>query len=148
MIAGKERVQQPPGLAVTMNVDGFGDRPNKVSKYHQFTHDGTRFHRGYKLFYEEDTNLMTPGSVLSRCSRARTSSSTSDAGWPAPPFTGVSRRRPPTIAFAVAMPGPPRAMMSPLGSIDRRVLCAAALRARRRALRPSPAGRPRLARSP
>ena len=64
MIAGKERVQQPPGLAVTMNVDGFGDRPNKISKYHQFTHDGTHFHRGYKLFYEEDTNLMTPGSVL------------------------------------------------------------------------------------
>jgi hypothetical protein len=64
MIAGKERVQQPPGLAVTMNVDGFGDRPNKISKYHQFTHDGTRFHRGYKLFYEEDTNLMKPGSVL------------------------------------------------------------------------------------
>jgi hypothetical protein len=64
MIAGKERVQQPPGLAMTMNVDGFGDRPNKISKYHQFTHDGTQFHRGYKLFYEEDTNLMTPGSVL------------------------------------------------------------------------------------
>jgi hypothetical protein len=64
MIAGKERVQQPPGLAMTMNVDGFGDRPNKIAKYHQFTHDGTRFRRGYKLFYEEDTNLMTPGSVL------------------------------------------------------------------------------------
>jgi hypothetical protein len=64
MIAGKERVEQPPGLAVTMNVDGFGDRPNKISKYRQFTHDGTKFHRGYKLFYEEDTNLMTPGSVL------------------------------------------------------------------------------------
>jgi hypothetical protein len=49
---------------VTMNVDGFGDRPNKISNYRQFTHDGTHFHRGYKLFYEEDTNLMTPGSVL------------------------------------------------------------------------------------
>jgi hypothetical protein len=64
MVAGKERVQQPPGLAVTMNVDGFGDRPNKISKYHQFTHDGTHFHRGYKLFYEEDTNLMGPRSVM------------------------------------------------------------------------------------
>ena len=64
MIAGKERVQEPPGLAMTMNVDGFGDRPNKIAKYHQFTHDGTRFHRGYKLFYEEDTNLMRPQSVL------------------------------------------------------------------------------------
>jgi hypothetical protein len=64
MIAGKANVIQPPGLAVTMNVDGFGDRPNKVSKYHEFTHDGTRFHRGYKLFYEEDTGLMKPRSVL------------------------------------------------------------------------------------
>jgi hypothetical protein len=64
MIAGKERVAQPPGVAVTMNVDGFGDRPNKISKYREFTHDGTHFRRGYKLFYEEDTNLMTPGSVL------------------------------------------------------------------------------------
>jgi hypothetical protein len=64
MIAGKARVEQPPGLAVTMNVDGFGDRPNKISKYHEFTHDGTHFHRGYKLFYVEDTNLMTPKSVL------------------------------------------------------------------------------------
>jgi hypothetical protein len=64
MIAGKAQVQQPPGVAVTMNVDGFGDRPNKISKYRQFTHDGTRFRRGYKLFYEEDTNLMRPRSVL------------------------------------------------------------------------------------
>ena len=79
MIAGKERVPQRAGLAMTINVDGFGDRPNKISKYHQFTHDGTHFHRGYKLFYEEDTNLMTPGSVLP-CSRAPTSSSTSERG--------------------------------------------------------------------
>jgi hypothetical protein len=64
MIVGKQRVQQLPGLAMTMNVDGFGDRPNKISKYREFTHDGTHFHRGYKLFYEEDTNLMTPRSVL------------------------------------------------------------------------------------
>jgi hypothetical protein len=64
MIMGKAQVQQPPGVAVTMNVDGFGDRPNKIAKYHQFTHDGTRFHRGYKLFYEEDTNMMRPRSVL------------------------------------------------------------------------------------
>jgi hypothetical protein len=64
MIAGKASVIAPPGLAVTVNVDGFGDRPNKLSKYRQFIHDGTHFHRGLKLFYEEDTNLMTPGSVM------------------------------------------------------------------------------------
>ena len=64
MIAGKASVAHVPGLAVTVNVDGFGDRPNKIAKYRQFTHDGTRFRRGFKLFYEEDTNLMTPGAVL------------------------------------------------------------------------------------
>jgi len=64
MIKDKERVARPPGLAVTMNVDGFGDRPNKISKYEAFTSEATRFHDGFKLFYEEDTNLMSPGAVL------------------------------------------------------------------------------------
>ena len=64
MIENKERVVKQSGLAVTMNVDGFGDRPNKISKYAQFTTELTRFHDGFKLFYEEDTNLMSPGAVL------------------------------------------------------------------------------------
>lgn len=64
MIADKERVVKRRGLAVTMNVDGFGDRPNKISKYVAFTTELTRFHDGFKLFYEEDTNLMSPGAVL------------------------------------------------------------------------------------
>jgi hypothetical protein len=64
MISDKARVVKRPGLAMTMNVDGFGDRPNKVSKYREFTHDGTDFEEGFKLFYKEDTNLMSPRSVL------------------------------------------------------------------------------------
>ena len=64
MIRGKAQVVQRPGLATTMNVDGFGDRANKIAKYREFTHDGTHFHRGYKLFYEEDVGLMQPRSVL------------------------------------------------------------------------------------
>ena len=64
MIRGKAHVAQRPGLATTMNVDGFGDRANKVAKYREFTHDGTRFHHGYKLFYREDVGMMKPRSVL------------------------------------------------------------------------------------
>src|SRR3712207_2851633 len=64
MIQGKERVKRRPGLAVTMNVDGFGDRPNKISKYREFTSEGRRFHDGFKLFYKEDVNLMRPRNVL------------------------------------------------------------------------------------
>ena len=64
MIENKEQVRQRLGLALTMNVDGFGDRPNKISKYDLFTSELTRFHNGFKLFYEEDTNLMSPRQVL------------------------------------------------------------------------------------
>ncbi|HEV7804796.1 MAG TPA: hypothetical protein VGO80_03190 [Solirubrobacteraceae bacterium] len=64
MIVDKERVARPPGLAVTMNVDGFGNRANKISKYKAFTSEATRFHDGFKLFYEEDTELMSPRDVL------------------------------------------------------------------------------------
>ena len=64
MIVDKERVQQRLGLALTMNVDGFGNQANKISKYDQFTSELTRFHNGFKLFYEEDTDLMSPAQVL------------------------------------------------------------------------------------
>jgi len=64
MIVDKQRVQQRLGLALTMNVDGFGDQANKVSKYDLFTSELTRFHNGFKLFYEEDTDLMSPAQVL------------------------------------------------------------------------------------
>lgn len=66
MIRGKDRVLARPGLATTFNVDGFGDRPNKLSKYRAFTAQtrGRPFDDGFKLFYHEDTNLMSPADVM------------------------------------------------------------------------------------
>ena len=64
MIPNKQRLLRPRELAVTINVDGFGDQPNKIAKYHEFAHGARGFHHGFKLFYEEDTNLMTPKQVL------------------------------------------------------------------------------------
>ena len=64
MIVGKDTVAKRPGLATTFNVDGFGDRPNKIAKYRAFTSEATRFHDGFKLFFREDTNLMRPRDVL------------------------------------------------------------------------------------
>ena len=63
MIKDKQRLRRRPGIALTLNVDGFGDRPNKIGKYKGFT-DSRRFHYGFKLFYEEDVNLMQPRDVL------------------------------------------------------------------------------------
>jgi hypothetical protein len=66
MIADKQLVVRRPGLAVTMNVDGFGNPANKISKYKAFTssESAAGFHNGFKLFFEEDTDLMTHGAVL------------------------------------------------------------------------------------
>jgi hypothetical protein len=40
MIRNEHRLERHPGVAVTVNVDGFGDRPNKISKYRRFTPTG------------------------------------------------------------------------------------------------------------
>jgi hypothetical protein len=64
MIEDEQRLERHSGVALTVNVDGFGDQPNKISKYRAFTRGRRGRHHGLKLFYREDTNLMTPRQVL------------------------------------------------------------------------------------
>jgi hypothetical protein len=64
MIKDKAHVLRPPGLAVTMNVDGYGNPADKIVKYKQFTSESLQFHNGFKLFYQEDTDLMGHAAVL------------------------------------------------------------------------------------
>jgi hypothetical protein len=64
MIQAEHDLERNPGVALVVNVDGFGDQPNKISKYHEFTQDLRRRFNGFKLFYEEDVNLMKPRQVL------------------------------------------------------------------------------------
>jgi hypothetical protein len=66
MIQRKDLLTQPPGVALTLNVDGFGDQPVKIAKYSEFMRapEERRFHAGFKLFFHEDTNLMKPRQVL------------------------------------------------------------------------------------
>jgi hypothetical protein len=64
MIEAEHDLERHPGVALVVNVDGFGDRPNKISKYNEFTTDLRRRFNGFKLFYEEDVNLMRPRHVL------------------------------------------------------------------------------------
>ena len=51
-------------LAMVLNVDGFGGREIKEAKYRRFARDAHEFHPGFKLFFEEDTDLMTPRQVM------------------------------------------------------------------------------------
>jgi hypothetical protein len=57
-------LQPREGEAIVLNADGFGTRPVKVSKYKRFTRQAPGFEQGFKLFYHEDTGLMTPRQVL------------------------------------------------------------------------------------
>jgi hypothetical protein len=64
MIRNARTLRQYPGVALTVNVDGFGDRENKISKYDLFSSRKPGRYNGFKLFFHEDTGLMTPRSVL------------------------------------------------------------------------------------
>jgi hypothetical protein len=64
MIARDERLRPFPGVATVINVDGFGSQTVKIAKYKNFVRRTPRVHRGFKLFYKEDLNTMTPAQVM------------------------------------------------------------------------------------
>jgi hypothetical protein len=64
MIENRAGLREYPGVALTLNVDGFGDQQLKVQKYDEFVRGGDPGYTGFKLFYREDTNLMEPREVL------------------------------------------------------------------------------------
>jgi hypothetical protein len=57
-------LKQRDHLATVLNVDGFGGQSIKKAKYRRFAREAREFHPGFKLFYEEDTDLMTPRQVM------------------------------------------------------------------------------------
>ena len=65
MLSGRARLRDRPGVAIVLNSDGFGDPPNKIAKYEALRPEReSPFYPGFKLFYREDTDLMSPGEVL------------------------------------------------------------------------------------
>ena len=62
MVERPEVLERPPGVVLTLNVDGFGTKEQKLAKYRVLV--PRRFRAGFKLFYSEDTGLMTPREVL------------------------------------------------------------------------------------
>jgi hypothetical protein len=65
MIADVGTLKTYPGVATVLNVDGFGDAANKVQKYKDLhPKASTGLFSGFKLFYSEDTGLISPRDVL------------------------------------------------------------------------------------
>jgi hypothetical protein len=64
MIQNEGRLKTPRGVALTLNSDGFGTPAQKRSRYKDLVPRGGKRHPGFKLFYSEDTNLMSPVEVM------------------------------------------------------------------------------------
>jgi hypothetical protein len=65
MLKDKRAILARPELATVLDVDGYGLRDNKVSKYAAFTRGYRhRFDHGIKLYYRQDPDLMSPRAVL------------------------------------------------------------------------------------
>jgi hypothetical protein len=64
MLSRDDRLAQYPGVQTVVNVDGFGSQVVKVAKYRAFAARTPRLRRGFKLFYNEDVDLMSPREVL------------------------------------------------------------------------------------
>jgi hypothetical protein len=65
MIRHKEDLKTRPGVDLVLNADGFGTPDAKRSKYEQLSPSRrSGLFAGFKLFYEEDTNLMSPKQVM------------------------------------------------------------------------------------
>ncbi len=62
MIERPEILETPARVALTLNADGFGTKAEKLAKYEDLV--PRRFRAGFKLFYTEDTGLMTPREIL------------------------------------------------------------------------------------
>lgn len=63
MITHPAALRRHASLALTINMDGFGSPKAKLAEYRRFAADG-RFPVGLKLFYDQDTPLMSAERVL------------------------------------------------------------------------------------
>ena len=64
MVRRKQVLRRRPGVALVLDVDGFGTQADKVAKYRELTRGAAGFPHGIKLFYREDTNLMSAREVM------------------------------------------------------------------------------------
>ena len=63
MVRDIGRVVDRDALAMIQHVDGFGTPSQKLTTYHTVARPD-RFEMGFKLFYDEDTDLISPRRVL------------------------------------------------------------------------------------
>jgi transcriptional regulator with XRE-family HTH domain len=64
MIKNKDKIKTPSQIALTLDVDGFGEKAAKYVKYQSYVSEEDGVFHGIKLYYQQDTDLMSPEDVL------------------------------------------------------------------------------------
>lgn len=65
MIFNKGAIEPLPGVDVVLDVDGFGTPEAKIGDYNHFVRQELIEYGGIKLFYKQDSPLMSPEDVVS-----------------------------------------------------------------------------------
>jgi hypothetical protein len=65
MLPDRQKIVARPGLASVFHADGFGPQSEKRKVYAALRLPGPPFHIGFKLFYRDDPDLMTPAQAMS-----------------------------------------------------------------------------------
>lgn len=63
MLPDRARITSHPGVEQVLHADGEGTPAGKVAVWHQLAFP-TRFRTGFKLFFSEDSRLMSPAEVM------------------------------------------------------------------------------------
>ena len=64
MLPDKELIRARPRIDLVLDMDGFGSQSLKLSTYRMVTRQCALPFIGFKLFYQQDTNLFTPAQVM------------------------------------------------------------------------------------
>ena len=64
MITNKRVLEPVPNVETVIHADGFGTPREKIKKYNLLVRDQPVQYGGFKLFYDQDTNLLSPEEVL------------------------------------------------------------------------------------
>ena len=64
MIENKTAIRDDPRVDFVLDMDGFGGRKAKLELYELFVHDEPIEFGGIKLFYQQDTDLLSPEDIL------------------------------------------------------------------------------------
>ena len=64
MLPDREAIVERPGLALVFHIDGFGPRRDKRKTYDLLAVRSGPAHNGFKLFLDEDPDLLTPAETM------------------------------------------------------------------------------------